>query len=400
MPSCSSDASPTAVHDLVCEFVTAQAEAEASGGWTGYRDVFLSAEVQNLIRSRLAGAASPAESPGGAADSSSGGPHSPKNSKAPAVTDAAADAVSWTICCCDGATFSVTLPDHARVAEAKRAIGVLREVAHFAMELFVEGEEEPLDDEKRLNSADKVPLFMLPKEASDRLALEALFKSCGGADWKRKGGWMTDADLGEWQGVTVDVEGRVVKLHLYENNVAGALPGGIQQLSALTMLNLHGNKLTGAIPAELGQLEALRWLWLGRNKLAGPIPAELGQLGALIELDLASNMLTGPIPTELLGQLGALKKAHLAYNQFSAAIPTELAQLPCILYLDMLGYTTGEGAFYLDVQPNQLSTQEAFRRRMQEHNPDCKLLLVEEDDESEDSAALADFLVTQYLEAF
>ena len=46
--------SPEAVHGMVCEFITAQAEAEASGGgWAGYREVFLSAEVQDLIRSRL-----------------------------------------------------------------------------------------------------------------------------------------------------------------------------------------------------------------------------------------------------------------------------------------------------------------------------------------------------------
>jgi hypothetical protein len=74
----------------------------------------------------------------------------------------------------DGATFSVAVPEEIRVAEMKRAIGALREVPHYAMELFLEGEEEPLDDEKRLASAEKVPLFMLPKAASDRQALEAL----------------------------------------------------------------------------------------------------------------------------------------------------------------------------------------------------------------------------------
>jgi hypothetical protein len=38
------------VHDLVCEFVATQAEAEseASGGWAGYREAFLPAEVQGL----------------------------------------------------------------------------------------------------------------------------------------------------------------------------------------------------------------------------------------------------------------------------------------------------------------------------------------------------------------
>ena len=146
------------------------------------------------------------------------------------------DPVSWRVCCLDGTTFSVAVPEGALVAEMKRAIGALREVPHYAMELFVEGKEEPLDDEKRLLSAEKVPLFMLPKQVSDRLALEALYKSCGGAGWVRKGGWMTDAGLGEWDGVTVDAEGRVTELKLGNNNLAGPLPSELQQLSALQML--------------------------------------------------------------------------------------------------------------------------------------------------------------------
>jgi Leucine-rich repeat (LRR) protein len=197
----------------------------------------------------------------------------------------------------------------------------------------VEGKEEPLDDEKRLVSAEKVPLFMLPKQVSDRLALEALFTSCGGADWKRKGGWMTDAGLGEWYGVRVDAEGRVTELNLGMNNLAGPLPSELQQLSALKMLVLFGNTLTGPVPVELGQLGSLTHLCLHGNQLSGPIPAELGQLGALKELSLSKNQLSGPIPAELR-QFGALK------------------------YL------------YLDGNP-QLSGQEALRLHMQEHNPGC-----------------------------
>jgi hypothetical protein len=157
------------------------------------------------------------------------------------------------------------------------------------MELFVEGKEEPLDDEKRLLSAEKVPLFMLPKQVSDRLALEALFKSCGGAGWEQKGGWMTDAGLGEWEGVTVDAEGRVTKLDLHNNNLAGPLPSELQQLSALNVLYLSYNELTGPVPAELGQLGALTQLLLDENQLSGPIPAELRQLGALSFLYLQGN---------------------------------------------------------------------------------------------------------------
>jgi Leucine-rich repeat (LRR) protein len=235
----------------------------------------------------------------------------------------------------DGTTFSVAVPEGTRVAEMKRAIGALREVPHYAMELFVEGKEEPLDDEKRLLSAEKVPLFMLPKQVSDRLALEALYKSCGGADWEEKGGWMTDAGLGEWFGVDVDAEGRVTELNLGMNNLAGPLPSELQQLSALKELRLRGNKLTGPVPAELGQLGALTQLNLHYNQLSGPIPAELRQLGALTQLLLHRNQLSGPIPAEL-GQLGALE--------------------------------------YLWLQDNpQLSGQEALRLHLREHKPGCSV---------------------------
>jgi hypothetical protein len=241
------------------------------------------------------------------------------------------------------------------------------------MELFVEGEEEPLDDERRLSAADKVPLFMLPKEASDRLALEAVYKSCGGADWTKKNGWMTEAGLGEWEGVTVDAEGRVVRLHLGFNNLAGALPSEIQQLSALTVLSLEGNELTGPIPAELGQLEALTDLYLQNNQLSDAIPAELARLPALTYLYLSYNQLSDAIPAEL-ARLPALDALYLCGNQLTGAIPSELAQLPALT------------ALYLD--DNQLSGQEAFRSQMQEHNPDCVLFLVPEDlpqDDEEES---------------
>jgi hypothetical protein len=144
---------------------------------------------------------------------------------------------------------------------------------------------------------------LLLKQASDRLALESFFKSCGGADWERKGGWMTEAELGEWEGVTVDAEGRVIELDLQSNGLVGSIPTDIQQLSALRRLclannepdndELRQNELTGPIPAELGRLTALVKLDLYHNKLSGAIPAALGQLGALEYLLLGKNELSG-----------------------------------------------------------------------------------------------------------
>ena len=147
---------------------------------------FLSAEVQDLIRARLAGDG--AGSPPAEGDAAEGGPGSSKKRKLENHAETIA-AISWTICCMDGATFSVEVPERARVAEIKRAIGSAREVPYFAMELFIKDQEKALDDELRMGPLNRPPLFMLVKVSSERLALLALFKSTGGSsDWKYTNG--------------------------------------------------------------------------------------------------------------------------------------------------------------------------------------------------------------------
>jgi hypothetical protein len=220
--------------------------------------------------------------------------------------------VSWTICCMDGTTFSVVMPEGAPVAALKRAISVLREVQCFTIAIFVRDVEDALEDATPLCLVDLAPLFLLLRVASDRLALEVLFQSTGGAGWARRGGWMTDADLGEWEGVTVDGEGRVIKLDLHTNGLAGPLPSEITQLSALQELWLNSNALTGPIIPELGQLRALTGLDLDNNQLVGPIPAALGQLGAtLTSLCMSGNRLSGRVPSGLRqAMLGSGQRRH------------------------------------------------------------------------------------------
>jgi Leucine-rich repeat (LRR) protein len=261
----------------------------------------------------------------------------------------------------DGATFSVVVPEQARVAEIKRAIATLREVPCFTMELFVNDVEEPLDDERRVGLADRVPLFLLTKQSSDRLALEALFKSTGGEDWDFKEGWMTDAKLEDWHGVTVDEEGRVTHLDLAENSLDGVLPSEMQQLSALEGLDLSENPLSGPIPAALGQLEALQYLDLSENNLSDSIPTELGQLKSLAHLTLCGNELSGQIPVEL-GQLGALETLSLCVNQLTGPIPMELGQLGALTHI------------YMSCNP-ELTMLDAFRDHMKENHPTCQLML-------------------------
>ena len=86
---------------------------------------------------------------------------------------------------------------------------------------------------------------------TDREALVALYNATDGENWSNSDNWLSDAPLGEWEGVHTYDDGRV------------------------TQLDLNGNDLSGEIPAELGSLSNLRELELARSGLSGCVPSSL-----------------------------------------------------------------------------------------------------------------------------
>ena len=206
---------------------------------------------------------------------------------------------------------------------------------------------------------------------SERAALVALYEALGGSMWTHSENWLTDAPLGEWYGVEVDIQGRVIGLQLFtvieteeghrikigigltgvlppelgslfhlrvldlsENQVEGPIPPELGALGQLEFLSLGGNNLTGEIPAELGALAQLKTLYLRLNQLTGAIPPELGALAELRTLNLGENQLTGEIPVEL-GALAQLELLSLAGNQLAGEIPPELGELAQLKILSL-----------------------------------------------------------------
>ena len=210
----------------------------------------------------------------------------------------------------------------------------------------------------------------LEDSLDDREALVELYDALDGENWTNNANWLTERPIREWYGVTNDASGRVTRLLLDSNGLAGELPKGLGSLSNLKRLELGNNQLTGEIPRELGNLSDLETLQLGNsppigglsggipkelgnlsklevlnlrfNQLTGEIPAELGNLTNLEILALMANRLTGEIPTEL-GSLSNLRTLELNYNQLSGEIPTELGNLSNLNTLMLSGANQWSG---------------------------------------------------------
>ena len=108
---------------------------------------------------------------------------------------------------------------------------------------------------------------------ADREALVALYQATDGANWVYNANWLSDAPLDTWYGVTTDANGRVIGLDFAKNELSGAIPSALGNLTNLTWLDLSENELSGAIPPALGNLTNLTWLALSGNQLRGCVPA-------------------------------------------------------------------------------------------------------------------------------
>ena len=70
---------------------------------------------------------------------------------------------------------------------------------------------------------------------TDREALVALYNAAGGENWVGSANWLSDAPLGEWEGVTTNDDGRVTRLTLSFNALSGEIPAELGRLSNLTL---------------------------------------------------------------------------------------------------------------------------------------------------------------------
>ncbi len=147
--------------------------------------------------------------------------------------------------------------------------------------------------------------------------------------------WKETDNLSDWEEVTLDGNGIITELFLFNRSLT-ILPPEIGQLSNLKSLYLSVNNLS-SLPPEIGQLSSLESLWLSNINLSS-LPPEIGQLSSLEILRLEGNDLSS-LPPEI-GQLSSLEILNLDGNILG--LPPEIGQLGSLkeLYLRVMNLSS------------------------------------------------------------
>ena len=179
-----------------------------------------------------------------------------------------------------------------------------------------------MSDYLRDLTADLLPECVTADNSDDTEALIALYDAWDEPDLEN---WLSRDPLGDWKGVSVDHQGRVVRLQLPGDGLSGNLPPELGDLTQLSWVDLSYNDFGGQIPPEWGKLSELRTLLLDSNRLSGEIPTELTNLTQLRGLSLSDNEFGGEI-SDHLGHLKSLMWMDLSRNDFDGELPTDFAK--------------------------------------------------------------------------
>lgn len=89
---------------------------------------------------------------------------------------------------------------------------------------------------------------------------------------------------------------------------------------------MQGNELIGALPPTLYDLTSLETLDLGSNKFSSSITERIGEMTSLVNIRLWFNEFTSNIPGTIVN-IESLAELRLAYNFFTGNVPNEICAL-------------------------------------------------------------------------
>ncbi len=218
------------------------------------------------------------------------------------------------------------------------------------------------------------PMFF--DRESDSLQLVDLYNSTDGDSWFDS--WDLSMPMDTWQGISLDADGNVLAVNLFNNNLKGALPS--LQLPNCRSFNLQNNQLRDTLP-NLNGMQSLQFLDLSNNDIDG----ELYDLNLpnLTALDLSRNKLSGNLPNfTYVKQLGSMRLNNnrftgplqdfnlpilttliLSHNRLDGPIP-DIANMPLLITLflndnefvqDVKSFGNLTELFFLDLSNNNLT---------------------------------------------
>ena len=165
----------------------------------------------------------------------------------------------------------------------------------------------------------------------ERDALTAIYDALGGDGWKENGGWLSDAPLNTWHGITTNADGDVTGVGLVANGLKGTLPIDVTYLESLEFIDMGFNdSIGGVVFPEFGQMEHLRGIGLHHGLFTGTIPPELANLDLEV-LDLHWNELSGEFP-EWVGNEPNLKHIALWGNNLSGPLPESIGNSNAVVF--------------------------------------------------------------------
>ena len=161
-------------------------------------------------------------------------------------------------------------------------------------------------------------------DAIEYLALVALYNATGGDNWTHNDNWLqgtTNTDFDNWYGVYVE-GGDVIAISLISNNLIGAFPSEIGNLSGLININASSNQISN-VPPDINKLTSLGGINLSYNQLTD-LPNQIGDLHNLKRLHLLDNKISS-LPSSI-GGLSSLELLWLSQNQLSE-LPSSISDL-------------------------------------------------------------------------
>ena len=214
-----------------------------------------------------------------------------------------------------------------------------------------------------LTFCDNITVSNVHKNQSDRLfinatnpddieALEALYSSTNGKNWRSNDHWLEGDPCGDkWYGITCSPKGRVTHISMINNELVGYLPPQISKASELVELTLPSNKLKGEIPPEVYAMNSLQELSLDDNQLSGSLPEEIS-MPNLSTFLVFFNQLAGPLPK--VWDTPNLVNLDVGHNQFSGPLPDAVGKLDHLQYL-YIDYLKGINGMVPESYENLLS---------------------------------------------